>query len=315
MSEALANQIETVRRFNRLYTKRIGVLDYQSLLGSPFSLAEARVLYELAHRPEPAATELGSELGIDPGYLSRILSAFERTGLVRRRRSPRDGRESFLSLTSKGRRTFATLVDARSARATGAMLRALSPAGRSRLARSLDGAGRLLGDSEPGGPVRLRRPGPGDLGWVIHRHGVLYAREYGWDETFEALVAEVAASFLRKFDPKSERGWIAERNGETLGAVFLVRQSKAVAKLRLLYVEPTARGLGLGARLVSECVAFARRQGYQRIVLWTQSVLGAARHLYANAGFELVEQEKHIRFGHHLVAETWQLDLRRPPQS
>jgi DNA-binding MarR family transcriptional regulator/GNAT superfamily N-acetyltransferase len=304
----LEERVDTVRRFNRFYTKQIGVL-HEGLLGSQFSLTEVRVLYELAHREKPTATELGKELGLDPGYLSRILRGFEKRGLVDKTPSKADGRQSLLSLTERGRKTFAPL-NARSNDEVVAMLKTLSAAEQSRVIGAMRTIEGLLGvRPEPKVPYLLRPHGPGDMGWVIHRHGALYAEEYGWDETFEALVAEIAAKFIQEFDPKRERCWIAERDGEIVGSVFLVKKSAKVAKLRLMYVEPMARGLGIGSRMVQECIRFARHVGYQKITLWTNSVLAAARHIYKKAGFRLVAEEPHHSFGHDLVGETWELEL------
>lgn len=300
--------VEAVRRFNRFYTKQIGVLQ-DGLLSSPFSLTEARVLYELAHRDKPTASEFGKELGLDAGYLSRILRGFEKRGLVEKGPSETDGRQSLLWLTEQGREAFAPL-DARSRDEIGAMLDNLSAAQQGRLTEAMRTIEALLGarpDSKA--PYLLRPHQPGDMGWVVSRHGVLYAREYGWDERFEALVAEIAAAFIRTFDPKRERCWIAEKDGENVGSVFLVAQSETVAKLRLLLVEPEARGLGIGARLVDECVRFARQAGYRKITLWTNDVLHAARHIYQRAGFQLVHEEPHHSFGHDLNGQTWELTL------
>jgi DNA-binding MarR family transcriptional regulator/GNAT superfamily N-acetyltransferase len=302
--------ISAVRRFNRFYTRRIGVLN-EGHLRSPFSLAEVRVLYELSHRENLTAALLGKELGLDAGYLSRILRRFEKQGFVGRTPSAADGRQSHLRLTDAGRETFATL-NARSTDEIAAMLAALAPAEQRRLVDAMRTIERLLGaPPEPGTPYLLRPHQPGDIGWVIHRHGALYAQEYGWDERFEALVAEIAAKFIQNLDPRRERCWIAERDGESVGSVFLVRHPDAagVAKLRLLLVEPSARGLGIGTRLVDECVRFARRAGYRTITLWTQSMLHAARHIYEQAGFRLVREEPHQSFGHDLVGETWELEL------
>lgn len=309
-ASALAIQSAAVRRFNRFYTRRIGVLD-ETLLESPFSLTEVRVLYEIAHRDRPTATQIREELGLDRGYLSRLLAGLARAGLVRRRQSARDGRESLLSLTAAGRRAFAPL-ESRSSRQVASMLEELPADGRRILVGAMASIERILDPAPPPSSrgYRLRSHRPGDMGWVVHRHGVLYAQEYGWDETFEALVAGIVAEFIQRFDAKRERCWIAERDGEILGSIFLVRKSEKVAKLRLLYVEPSARGLGIGARLVSECVETARDLGYERIVLWTQSVLSAARHLYEKAGFMLVGEEPHESFGRALVAETWELSLK-----
>jgi DNA-binding MarR family transcriptional regulator/GNAT superfamily N-acetyltransferase len=304
----VALRVDAVRSFNRFYTKRIGVL-HGGLLGSPFSLTEVRVLYELAHRDRPTATELSSELGLDAGYLSRILRGFGRRGLVAKARSEADGRQSLLSLTPRGRKAFAPL-NSRAHDEVEAMLSRLSPAEQGLLIEAMRTIQTLLGGrSEPKAPYLLRPHQPGDMGWVVHRHGALYAQEYGWDETFEALVAEITAKFIRHFDPKRERCWIAERDGEIVGSVFLVRRSKTVGQLRLMYVEPKARGLGIGSRLVDECVRFARQVGYRKVALWTNSVLDAARHLYKKAGFRLIHSEPHTSFGHDLIGETWELAL------
>jgi DNA-binding MarR family transcriptional regulator/N-acetylglutamate synthase-like GNAT family acetyltransferase len=311
----LDRRVGAVRRFNRFYTRQIGVLR-EGLLGSSYSLTEVRVLYELAHRDRPTATDLGRALGLDAGYLSRILRGFQRRGLIEKARSQADGRETLLSLTKKGQRTFAPL-DERSSAEIGGLLGRISPHGQTRLVEAMRTIESLLGGAErkQQTPFLLRSHQPGDMGWVVHRHGMLYAREYGWDERFEALVAEIVATFVRNFDPKRERCWIAERDGEIVGSVFLVKQSKMVAKLRLLLVEPTARGVGLGSRLVSECERFARQAGYRKIVLWTNSVLRAARHIYEEAGYRLVHEERHHSFGHDLIGETWELDLRPAPHA
>jgi DNA-binding MarR family transcriptional regulator/GNAT superfamily N-acetyltransferase len=302
------HRVEAMRCFNRFYTKQIGVL-HEGLLGSPFPLTEVRVLYELAHREKPMAADLGKDLGLDAGYLSRILRSFETRGFVVKARSTADGRQSLLSLTARGREAFAAL-NGRSHDEVATMLSPLSGVEQDRLIEAMRTIETLLGPrAEPKVPYLLRPHQPGDMGWVIHRHGVLYAQEYGWDETFEALVAEIAAKFIQNVDPKRERCWIAEQEGEIVGSVFLVRQSKTVAKLRLMYVEPKARGLGIGSRLVSECMRFARYVGYHKIVLWTNSVLVAARHIYEKAGFRLVQAEPHHSFGHDLIGETWELKL------
>ncbi len=304
----LPPHVAAVRRFNRSYTRRIGVL-HQGLLRSNFSLTEVRVLYELTHRENPTAAELGRDLELDAGYLSRILAGFAKRRLISRTASAADGRQSLLRLTHKGRATFATL-DVRSDEEVSAMLGSLSGEKRGRLVEAMGTIERLL-DGRPELPVPyvLRPPRPGDLGWVVHRHGVLYAEEYGWDERFEALVASVVAEFIGHFDPKREYCWIAERDGQNIGSVFLVKQSKQVAKLRLLLVEPEARGLGLGSRLVEECVSFARRVGYRKLTLWTNDVLHAARHIYERAGFRMVREERHHSFGRDLVGQTWELKL------
>jgi len=310
MSEnrVLDEQVAAVRRFNRLYTRRIGALD-EGHLHSPFSLAEVRVMYELAHREDATATEIGRDLALDAGYLSRILRGFEQRGLMERVPSPTDARQQLLRLTAPGRETFAEL-DTRAAAGVAALLRTLRDGDRLRLADALATAETLLAGAEADPPYTLRAPRPGDYGWVVMRHGVLYAREYGWDVRFEALVAEVIAGLVRSFDPAWERGWIAERNGENVGCVFVVRKSETVAQLRLLLVEPSARGLGIGRRLVRECTAFAREKGYRSIVLWTNSVLETARHIYIAEGYRLVSEETHNHFGTDLVGQYWELDLR-----
>ena len=305
-------QVGVIRAFNRFYTRKIGVID--GTASSPFSLAEARVLYELAHREQPTATDLRKELGLDAGYTSRILREFERRKLMTRERSKTDERQKFLSLTAKGRRAFAPL-DVRSNRDVAAMLEQLSPTARKQLVDSAQTIRRLLGDKqEPKTPYLLRQHQPGDMGWIVHRQTILYAEEYGWDGTYEALAAEIVAQFIKNYDPKCERCWIAEKDGARVGAVFVVKASDEVAKLRLLHVEPEARGLGIGKRLVEECVRFARQVGYQKITLWTQGVLQAARYIYRQAGFRVVREEQHHSFGKDLTAETWELDLRTATQ-
>lgn len=301
-------RVAAVRHFNRFYTQKIGVLN-EGLLRSPFSLTEARVLYELAHRRQPTAAALCQDLGLDPGYLSRILRAFARRGLVDRTTSDTDGRRQLLSLTARGRAEFAPL-DKRSRREIGGLLNELTAGEQSRLVGAMHTVEGLLGVRPNGtSPCRLRPHRPGDMGWVVHRHGALYAEEYGWDERFEALVADIVAKFIDNFDPEMEHCWIAERDGDIVGSVFLVKKSKTVARLRLLLVEPTARGLGIGARLVEECLRFARQAGYRKITLWTNDILHAARHIYERAGFQKVGSEPHHSFGHDLIGETWELRL------
>ena len=301
--------VDAVRRFNRFYTRQIGVLR-EGLLQSPYSLAELRVLYEISHRPQPTATELCQQLGLDPGYLSRILRAFEKRGLVRKSASRTDARQSLLSLTARGREAFASL-DARQNEEVAAILRQLPAVEQARMVGAMGVIEGVLSPGlEPKTPYILRPHQPGDMGWVVHRHGVLYSQEYGYDERFEALVAEIVAQFIGRFDPKRERCWMAEKDGEIVGSVFLVKKSKTTAKLRLLLVEPSARGLGIGKRLVGECLRFARQAGYKKIVLWTQSELPAARHLYQEAGFRLVQHEKHRSWGREkLVSQIWELKL------
>jgi DNA-binding MarR family transcriptional regulator/GNAT superfamily N-acetyltransferase len=299
--------VDAVRRFNRFYTRHIGLL-HEGLLGSPFSLAESRVLYELAHREQPTASEIGKDLGIDAGYLSRILQRFRKQELVAAKPSRDDGRQTLLSLTKRGRAQAKTLND-RSEREVSTLLQRLPAADRTRLVDSMRTIEELLS-----GPTRerayvLRDRQPGDMGWIVYLHGALYAREYGWSDEFEAFVAEIAAAFIRTYDPHWERCWIAELDGRIVGGVLVVKQSKKVAKLRLLIVDPEARGLGIGARLVDECVQFTRRTGYRKMTLWTNSILDAARHIYEKAGFQREGQEKRQAFGHELVFETWTLEL------
>jgi DNA-binding MarR family transcriptional regulator/GNAT superfamily N-acetyltransferase len=273
------------------------------------------VLYELAHREQPTATNIRKELGLDAGYMSRILCGFERRKLVTREQSKTDERQRFLSLTAKGRKAFAPL-DERANRDVAAMLKKLSLTERKQLVDAVQTVGRLLGDkAEPRTPYLLRQHQPGDMGWIVHRQAILYAEEYGWDGTYEALAAEIVAQFIKNYDPKCERCWIAEKDGERVGAVFVAKASDETAKLRLLHVEPEARGLGIGKRLVDECVRFARQAGYQKMTLWTQGILHAARHLYKEAGFRIVREEQHHSFGKDLTAETWELDLRTPPRA
>jgi DNA-binding MarR family transcriptional regulator/GNAT superfamily N-acetyltransferase len=301
----VASCIEAVRRFSRFYTRQIGVL-HEKLLDSPFALPEARIIYELAHHERTTATELGAELDLDLGYLSRILKGLEQRGLIERRPSASDGRQSIVSLTEEGQAGFA-LINTRSREQIAALLGRLSNADQDRLVEAIRLVEALLGAQLPRKvPYILRPHQPGDMGWIIHRHGALYAEEYGWDESFEALVATVAAEFLQRFDAKRERCWIAEMEGEVVGSVLLVKHSDEVAKLRLLLVEQKARGLGIGARLVEECLRFARHAGYRRITLWTNSVLDGARRIYERAGFHLVRSEPHRSFGHDLVGETWE---------
>jgi DNA-binding MarR family transcriptional regulator/GNAT superfamily N-acetyltransferase len=301
-------RVEAVRRFNRFYTRQIGVL-HEGLLESPFSLAEARLLYELAHRAGATASELGKDLGLDPGYLSRILRDFAKRGLLDKTPSKVDGRQVHLALTAQGREAFAPL-DSRSRDEIGAMLSELPPAQQTRLIEAMQTVERVLGGRPgPKVPYLLRSHRPGDIGWVIHRHAALYAQEYGWDGSFEALVADIAAKFIHDFDAKRECCWIAEREGGIVGSVFLVAQSETVAKLRLLLVEPAARGLGIGDCLVDECVRFARDVGYRKLTLWTNDILVVARRIYEAKGFQLVAEEPHHSFGHDLIGQNWELDF------
>jgi DNA-binding MarR family transcriptional regulator/N-acetylglutamate synthase-like GNAT family acetyltransferase len=308
-----ADGVDQVRRFNRLYTRRIGVLE-EGYLHSPFSLAEVRVLYELAHRPGATASDLARDLDLDPGYLSRILRKFDARGLVDRQKSARDGRESHLRLTEAGKHTFQPLEAGARAQIT-ALLEKLTDPEQQRLVHAMAQIERLLGpkppDSASSSPAYTLRTvtHAGDFGWVVDRHGALYHQEYDWDVTFEALVAGIVAKFIDHFQPERERVWIAEREGERVGCVFLVRASRRVAKLRLFLVEPDARGLGIGRHLVRELLAFARSAGYYKVRLWTQSNLLAARHIYAQTGFNLIASEPNRAFGHDLVSETWELHL------
>ena len=299
-------RIQTIRRFNRFYTRQIGLL-HEGLAGTAFPLTEARVLYELAHRERATATELGRDLGLDAGYLSRILRGFERRGLVRRTRSTEDARRHHLALTPRGRQAFAPL-NARSHEEAGTMLRGLTPGQQETVVAAMHTIETILaGGGAARAPYLLRPHHAGDMGEVIRLHGAVYAQEFGWDETFEALVARIAAKFLERHDPRRERCWIAEVNGDVVGSVFLVRHSATVGQLRLMIVDPRARGLGIGARLVDECLRFARHAGYRKVTLWTNSVLTAARRIYAKAGFRVVRKERHRSFGHDLVGETWEL--------
>ena len=306
----LDERVRAVRRFNRFYTRKIGVLK-EGLLGSPLSLTEGRVLYELGQRERTTAAELAQEIGLDSGYLSRIVKSFEARGVIDKHVSQRDGRRIILTLTDRGREMFAT-IDARSRNEIAALLGELPASDQAQLVAVLERVERLLDDRrEHSGLSYILRPHqPGDFGWVIHRHGVLYAEEYGLDMGFEALVARIAATFIENFDDRRERCWIAERDGEIAGSVLLVKESEEIAKLRLLYVEPKARGLGIGSRLVGECIGFARRAGYRKITLWTNDVLISARRIYEAAGFHLEREEAHHSFGRDLVGQYWELPLK-----
>ncbi|GAA4340328.1 helix-turn-helix domain-containing GNAT family N-acetyltransferase [Variovorax defluvii] len=302
--------VKAVRRFNRFYTRRIGALD--PYLGSGMSLTEVRVLYELAHREQSVASEIGKDLGLDGGYLSRILRRFEAQGWLARETHPRDARQSVLRLSEAGHAAFAPLQQ-KSRDEARALLAPLSPTRRRELIAAMQQVEALI-EPATDAPTRpptavLRDPQSGDIGWVVQLHGELYAREYGWNSEFEGLVAEIAGQFLRKFRPEWERCWIAELGGERVGAVFLVRKSASVAQLRMLILAPQARGLGLGARLTDECIAFARRKGYRKMVLWTNSCLTAARGIYASRAFRLTQSEAYEGFGQQLVGETWELKL------
>jgi DNA-binding MarR family transcriptional regulator/N-acetylglutamate synthase-like GNAT family acetyltransferase len=304
------HRVQTVRRFNRLYTQRIGLLQ-RSYLDGAYSLTHVRVLYELAQRSDCTASALGAKLGVDLGYLSRILKRFEKDKLVVRARASTDARQSLLNLSARGRALY-TQYQQRAGDDVHKLIEPLSEGEQQRLVEAMSAIEQLLdGDGAraqaPAYVVRLHQPG--DLGYIVYRHGVLYAREYGWGERFEALVAEIAARFLRNYDARTERCWLAERAGEVVGSVLVTKHSKTVAQLRLLWVEPSARGLGIGQHLVGECVRFARAVGYRKLMLWTNSNLHAARRIYEMAGFELVESKQHSDFGVELTGQTWALQL------
>lgn len=302
--------IDTIRGFNRFYTRQLGLLD-RGLLGSKFTLTESRILYELAQRGDCTATDIARDIGIDLGYLSRLLAKLERRRDIKRTRSRVDARQSRVQLTLKGRAAFDSLNQAAKDQVA-AMIDPLTVAQRDTLLSAMQSVLRVL-ERESGRddaePYSIRPMRIGDIGWITHRQGVLYAQEYGWDGTYEALVAEILAGFVKTYDPDAEQGWIAQRGGQIVGSVFVVRDSVSVAKLRLLYVEPAARGLGIGARLVHECIAFARAKGYRKLTLWTNSVLVSARRIYEATGFELTKEEPHHSFGKDLIGQTWELAL------
>jgi DNA-binding MarR family transcriptional regulator/GNAT superfamily N-acetyltransferase len=307
-SQLSSDQIAAVRAFNRFYTRKLGVLD-QQLMKSPFSLSEARVLYELAHRDDLAAKEIGGELGLDPGYLSRILQKLEDSGLITRKPLPSDRRQVRLGLTAKGRQAFARL-DQSSHNEVAAMLGRLGDGECAALVHAMATIEKTLEPETRARPAfLLRSHRPGDIGWIVSRHGAVYAQEFGWDITFEALVAEITAQFIRGYDPSREHCWIAEMDGEPVGSIFLVKGSDEVAKLRLLLLEKKARGLGIGRALTEQCIRFAREKGYSSITLWTQSILVAARGIYQRAGFHRIAEEPHHSFGVDLIGETWEMKL------
>jgi DNA-binding MarR family transcriptional regulator/N-acetylglutamate synthase-like GNAT family acetyltransferase len=304
----LAERVAAVRRFNRFYTQRIGVLR-EGWLDSPFSLTEARVLYELRQRGTATAGAIGNDLGLDAGYLSRILRRFHKDGLIRKQVAPADARQSLLSLTARGRKAFAPM-EKHTKRQVGAMLERLAAPAQARLVSAMATVETLLAGQRQGEDTYiLRPPRPGDFGWMVARHATLYAQEYGWTENFEGLCAQIVADFVNSYDPQWERCWIAERGGENAGSVLLVRDSPEVARLRLLLVEPSARGLGIGTRLTDECIRFARASGYRRITLWTHSVLVDARRIYERAGFRLTSSEPRRSWGRDVVSEHWDLVL------
>jgi DNA-binding MarR family transcriptional regulator/GNAT superfamily N-acetyltransferase len=305
-------RIAAVRRFNRFYTRQIGVLR-KTFLDSPYSLGEARILYEISNHGSPTASQIARTLGLDAGYLSRVLRNFEKLGLIERRASREDARQSHLALSARGRKTFAP-IESRSQQSAGNMLAKLPPADQARLIAAMDTIETLLDARSAAEPDKrsnyiLRAPRPGDFGWIVKRHGELYAQEYRWIEPFEGVCAQIVADFVNKYDSGCERCWIAEMDGENVGTVMLVKDSASVARLRLLLVDPKARGLGLGARLTEEAIRFARSAGYRKMTLWTHSVLGAARHIYQKAGFKLTRSEPHQSWGQPVVSEYYDLEL------
>ena len=304
--QALYGRAEAVRKFNRFYTRHIGVL-HEHLLASEFSLTEVRILYELAHRPAISTSDLCRELNLDAGYVSRVVSGFEKQGLIAKTRSAADARVAELALTEAGRAAFAPLARA-SRNEVIAVLEQLPEPAQQQLVGAMNDIQNLLSDTTPAGYL-LRDPLPGDMGLVVANQAMVYAREYGWNAEYEALVAEIVAKFIREFDRSRERCWIAEKDGRMVGSVFVVRQDDTTAKLRLLYVDASARGLGIGRRLVDECLRFAKQAGYARMMLWTNSVLADARRIYEKAGFQLIEEEAHHSFGQDLVGQVWARDL------
>lgn len=306
-----SDRVELVRGFNRFYTRSVGALG-ESLLGSGLSLSEARMIFELANNKNATAKWLGTELGMDAGYVSRILRSFEKNGVVEKRTANHDARQQILTLTRKGRSQFAKL-DAAARSEVKDLLKPLTDNEQTQLVNAMSTIQSILEKRQDEVSSFILRPHrPGDMGWIVHRQAATYAQEYGWNSDFEALVADIVAKFLREFDPDRERCWIAEKDGEIIGSIFLVKHSKTVAKLRLLYVERSARGLGVGSKLVNECINFARSVGYKKMTLWTNDILHSARHIYERVGFVLVHQEKHQSFGHDLTSQTWELDLSTP---
>ena len=304
----LASRIEAVRRFSRFYTRRIGVLE-ETLLHSQFTLPEGRLVYEIANRDQPTAQELCRDLALDPGYVSRMLQGLQRRGCVARRQSVKDRRETKLTLTAKGQRLWGAMNE-RSRQDIADLLAGLPSARQEKLVAALETIEKLLDEPpEKRAPFTLRPHQPGDMGWIIRRQTQLYATEFGWDGRFEALLADIAGKFIAKFDPNRENCWLAERNGEIAGSVFLVKAGKTTGQLRMLYVEPSARGLGIGQALVQACIDDARAKGYRKLILWTNDILVSARKIYIAAGFQLVKQERHNSFGKKLVGQYWSLDL------
>jgi DNA-binding MarR family transcriptional regulator/GNAT superfamily N-acetyltransferase len=304
----LASRIEAVRRFSRFYTRRIGVLE-ETLLHSPFTLPEGRVVYEIANRESPTAQELCRDLSLDPGYVSRMVASLVKRGCIARKQSTTDRRATELTLTAKGQKLWAAMNN-QSKEDIAGLLSPLPVAKQQKLVEALDTVQRLLDEpAEKRAPFVLRPHEPGDMGWIIRRQTQLYAQEHGWDGTFEAMLAEISGKFIANYDPRWERCWIAERNGEMVGSVFLVKARKNVGQLRMLYVEPSARGLGIGATLVNACIEDARAKGYKKLILWTNDILASARKIYIGAGFRLEKEERHDSFGKKLVGQYWSLDL------
>ncbi len=309
VNAGLSDRIAAVRRFNRFYTQRIGLL-HEGVYKSEFSLSQARVLYEIIHRNKPTAAEIAKDLGLDTGYLSRILRGFEARGWIVRETAAHDGRQNLLSVTPRGRKSFAP-IELQTNQDVAALLADTNDAAQIKLCDAMATIETVLGP-QPDIPYMLRPPRPGDMGWVVSRHGAIYSGEYGWNDRIESYTAEVVAAFMRKHDPRRERCWIAERAGQTIGCVFLVadeKDSQSIARLRLLLVEAEARGLGIGARLVHECIRLAREARYRKITLWTHSILAPARLIYQRAGFKLIATKAHSEFGPRLVGETWELEL------
>jgi DNA-binding MarR family transcriptional regulator/GNAT superfamily N-acetyltransferase len=302
-----SERVAAVRRFNRFYTQKLGVLK-RGWLDSQFSLTEARVLYEIKARRRTTATDIARDLGVDAGYLSRMLRRFEERGLIRKDVSPEDARQCFLSITAHGRKAFAPL-ETRTVRQIGEELGRLRPCEQEHLVCAMRTIEKMIGGGKDESKIILRQPRPGDLGWVVARHAQLYAEEYGWGENFEGLCAQIVADFAIKHDPSCERGWIAEMDGQNVGSVFLVKDTDKISRLRLLLVDPMARGRRLGTRLTEECISFARQCDYERITLWTHKVLTPARRIYQRAGFRLTSSERKRNFGCTVVSEHWDLVL------
>jgi len=303
-----AASVEAMRAFNRFYTRHVGLLGERHL-DSALTLTEVRVLYELAHGEVASPTDLARELSLDAGYVSRLLASLEGHGAVTRTKSPDDARRRVMTLTAKGRKAVSSL-ESKTQERLSTLIDAVPATARARLVQSMREIENVLAPSTSGAPVfKLRDPVPGDIGWIIHRQAALYTEEYGWDWTYEGLIATICGNFVKDFDPENERCWIAELDCSVVGSVFLVRKSARVAQLRLLYVEPSARGHGIGSKLVGACIAFARARGYRSMTLWTNDVLASARKIYQAAGFVLTKEEKHHSFGKDLVGQNWDLKL------